>query len=471
MKILLINPPSENEIIGNNPEIIEEERGFNPPLGLLYLAAYLQKHSNHTVKVIDCQAEELDYPQLKKEIKSFSPDVAGITAMTLTLIDVVKTVQLVKSIDNNIKVVLGGPHVHIFPTETINLPGIDYLVLGEGEKPFYDLVNAIEKKKGISRLRGIVYKQGRKTINTGPRKFLRNLDQIPFPARELTPYQKYSSLMAKRQPITTMITSRGCPFRCKFCDRPNLGKLFRARSAQNVVDEMEECVNMGIHEFLIYDDTFTVNKQRVLDICDEIIKRKLDIGWDIRSRVNTVDKEMLQKLKEANCERIHYGIESGSPKVLKALNKGITVNQVKKAFRLTQEVGIDTLAYFMMGNPLETKKEIAESIKLMKEVNPNFVHITILTPFPATALYFEALAKGIIKTDVWRDFAKNPNSKFVPPVWNEYFNREELREIVNNAYKEFYTRPNYIFKEMLKVRSLPEAKRKVKAGLKILALH
>jgi len=470
MRILLINPPSENEIIGNNPPIIEEERGYNPPLGLLYLASYLRQNADHEIKVIDSQVEELSYPKLKQKVKKFGPDLVGITAMTLTLIDALKTVSLVKSTDKKIKVVLGGPHVHIFPEETISLPGVDYLVLGEGEEAFCDLVKAIEKKEGWEKIKGVVFKKGKKIINTGPRDFLMNLDKLPFPARDLTPYQKYSSLMAKRRPITTMITSRGCPFQCKFCDRPNLGKIFRARSAQNVVNEMEKCTQMGIYEFLIYDDTFTVNKKRVLDICDEIIKRKLDIGWDIRARVDTIDKKMLKKLKEANCERIHYGVEAGSPKVLKGLNKRITIRQAKNAFGWTKQAGIDTLAYFMIGNPQEGEKEIKASIKLMKQLEPDFVHITILTPFPATKLYFEAMEKGIIKDDVWRNFAKNPSPNFVPPIWGENFSRDGLFEIVAQAYKDFYTRPAYIVRELSKVHSFPEFLRKVKAGLKVIKM-
>src|SRR4030043_585424 len=477
MKILLINPPAENEIIGNNPPIIEEERGFNPPLGLLYLAAYLRKNNHHQIKIIDSQVEELTYPQLKQKIKRFNPELVGITTMTLTLIDVLKTVSLVKAINKKIKVILGGPHVHIFPEETINLPGVDYLVLGEGEQAFNDLVKALDQKekkeeleKRLKKIKGLVFKKNKRIINTGPQPFIMNLNQLPFPARDLVPYQKYSSLIAKRQPITTMITSRGCPFQCKFCDRPNLGKIFRARSAKNVVDEIEECVQMGINEFFVYDDTFTVNQQRVIDICDEIIKRKLKIGWDIRARVDTINKKILKKLKQANCERIHYGVEAGSLKVLKALNKGITLRQVRNAFRWTKEIGIDTLAYFMIGNPQEGKKEIEASLELMKQLKPDFVHLTILTPFPATKIYFEALEKRIIKKDVWQEFAQKPSPDFIPPVWGENFSREELFKIVSQAYKEFYTRPAYIIQGLRKIRSLPEFNRKIKAGLKVIKM-
>ena len=240
MKILLINPPSENELLGNNPSIIEEERGYNPPLGILYIAGYLEKHTNFGVEVIDTQAEEIGYDRLKDVIRAKLPDVVGITAMTFTLIDVIKVINLIKSIRPEIKIVLGGPHVHIYPEETINIRGVDFLVLGEGEVTFKELVENIDNPARLSTIPGLVFKENGRVINTGARPLNEDLDSLPFPARHLTPVQKYSSLMARRIPITTMFTSRGCPYRCTFCDRPHLGKNFRARSAMNVVDEMEE---------------------------------------------------------------------------------------------------------------------------------------------------------------------------------------------------------------------------------------
>jgi len=470
MNILLINPPAENEIIGNNPSIIEEERGYNPPLGLLYIAAYLEKHTQHKVEILDTQVEEIAYNRLKDIIAKKNPDLVGITAMTFTLLDVIKTAQIVKSIDRDIKVVLGGPHIHIYPNETIEIPDVDYLVLGEGETTFTELVKNITDIDKLKGIKGLVFKDNGITVNTGIKPFIDNLDELPFPARHLTPYRKYSSLLAKRSPITTMFTSRGCPYRCTFCDRPHLGKAFRARSAKNVVDEMAECVNMGIYEFLIYDDTFTIHKQRVVDICDEIITRNLNIGWDIRARVDSVNEEMLQKLQKAGCERIHYGVEAGTEKILKVLNKGITLEQAKRAFEMTKKAGISTLAYFMIGSPTETREDVLQTIEFAKKLPADFVHITILTPFPATSIYREGLAKRVLKRDFWQEFAANPRKNFQPAYWEEILSREELLELLTHAYKSFYTRPTYIIKELMRVRSFGEFSRKVKAGLKVIGM-
>lgn len=470
MKVLLINPPRENEIIGNNPPIIEEERGFNPPLGLLYIAGYLQRYCKHEITVIDSQVENLDYDSLALRIRLANPDVVGLTTMTMTLIDVMKTIGIVKEIDKNIKVVLGGPHVHLFPEETINLKNVDHLVLGEGEETFKELLDHIDDKSALRRIPGLVFKDNGMIINTGIRQAIKDLNEIPFPARHLVPYKKYSSLLAKGDVVTTMFTSRGCPFKCSFCARPHLGKAFRARFAKNVVDELEECTRMGIYEFLFYDDTFTVNKKRVLDICNEIIRRKLDIGWDIRARIDTVNEEMLKNLKKAGCQGIHYGIEAGTEKILKVLNKGITLNQSEYVFNLTRKHKIPILAYFMIGNPTETIDDIYSTFKVMRDLNPDYVHMTILTPFPGTKIYLDGLKTGIIKKDYWGEFAKNPTLSFIPPHWDENFSRDELNDLLIKGYKGFYIRPLYILKRTMKVKSLSELKKKAIAGMKVFGM-
>ncbi len=470
MKVLFINPPAENEILGCNPEIIKTERGFDPPLGLLYLAGYLKKNSDYKLKMIDAQVDRLGYPELRKKIKEFSPDVIGITAMTFTLLDVLKTVEIAKEVCPAVKIVLGGPHIHIFPEETISLKNIDYVVLGEGEKTFLKLLQNINSPQSLKEVPGLVFKENENIISTGRKEYIENLDELPFPPRELLPYNKYFSLLAKKDPITTMFTSRGCPFQCAFCDRPNMGKMFRKRSAKNVVDEMEKCLELGIKEIFIYDDTFTVDRQRVIDVCNEILKRGMKFSWDIRARVDTVNEDLLKLLKKAGCERIHYGVEAGTEKILKVLNKGIKLEQVLRAFRMTRKIGIETLAYFMIGSPTETKEDILETIKFAKKLNPDFVQITLLTPFPATKLYQWALEEKVFENDYWREFAKNPRPEFRTRYWTKELSADELQELIIFAYKQFYVRPSYIFRRLMKIRSIPELLRKIKAGIKVIKM-
>jgi anaerobic magnesium-protoporphyrin IX monomethyl ester cyclase len=459
MKILLISPPIENTIASVMPKELEEGLDFLPPLGLMYIAAYLEKETSHQVEILDCPVEKMGHNQLREEIKKRNPDIVGMTAMTFTLIDVVRAARTAKEINPKIKIILGGPHVIIFPEETIKIPEIDFLVLGEGEAAIKPLLENIGNSDNLKKIRGLVFKQENNFINTGRVDLIENLDNLPFPSRHLTHYQKYFSVLSPRRPVTTMFTSRGCPYQCLFCDRPQLGKNFRARSAKNVVKEI-----------FIYDDTFGVDRQRVLDICSQIKKRKIDIAWDIRTRVNTVDEEILKALKQAGCQRIHYGVEAGTQKILNVLRKGITIEQVERAFKMTNEAGIQTAAYFMVGSPTETKEDILQTIKFMKKINPDYVHVTITTPFPATDLYTMALREKIITNDVWREFARNPRPEFQPPAYEENFTREELMKILIKTYRSYYLSPSYVLRRIKEMRTLAGLKNNFRAGLKLLSL-
>jgi anaerobic magnesium-protoporphyrin IX monomethyl ester cyclase len=469
MRVLFISPPADNMLASEVPEVISTERGFNPPLGLLYLASRA-KAAGHEVEVIDSQVEELSQGQIRERIGRANPDVVAVTATSFTLIDAVETIRSAKDAAPSAPVLFGGPHATIYPGESADLPGVDYAFSGEGEESLVRFLDALRADGGNGRFRdipGIAFKNGRDTFFQGQAPFITDLDRLPFPDRSMIPYKRYTSLLAKRNPITTLFSSRGCPYKCMFCDRPQMGKVFRARSAKNVVDEIEECAGLGIREILIYDDTFTVDRARVLDICRLIGERGLDVGFDIRARVNTVDAEVLSALRRAGCERIHYGVESGNQDILNFIRKGIGLKQVEEAFRLTKEAGIETLAYFMLGHPRETRQTVQETIDFAVKLDPTFVHFTIATPFPATDLYRLGLAEGRIKEDVWKRFAENPTADFKAPKWEENLTQAELQDLLKRAYKRFYLRPRYVLTRMARIRSLPELKRKVKAGLRV----
>lgn len=468
MKILLINPPHKNTITTNIPKIIEEGIGFIPPLGLMYIAGYIKKNTNHEIEILDCNVENIDYDELKTEIEIRKPDIIGITTMTFTLIDVIKTLQIAKQVNNNIKIILGGPHPTIYPNETASIKGVDFCIIGEGEKPIKELLENINDYERLKNIKGLAFKFNGQIINNGQSEFITNLDDVPSPARQLTHYKKYFSSVSPNFPITTMFTSRGCPYKCLFCDRPQLGKIFRARSAENIVNEMEECEKMGIKEIFMYDDTFGADRQRVIDICSEIKKRNLVIAWDIRTRVNTVDQEILEKLKGAGCQRIHYGVEAGTQKILNVLRKGITLEMAEKAFKLTKKIGIQTLAYFMIGSPTETKEDILETIKFMKKLNPDYTHIAITTPYPSTDLYRMYLEQKVPSYDCWKKFAENPTPGFQPPFWEKELSKKELFSLLKKAYRSFYMRPGYILKKIIQIKSARELWTKAKAGLNIL---
>jgi radical SAM superfamily enzyme YgiQ (UPF0313 family) len=471
MKILLIYPPKEHEILTNVPRIIEEETGRYPPLGLLYLASYLKEQTTHKVEVLDAQIEKLSYEALRERIRLASPDLVGIQAFTFTLIDAILVARLVKEVNSKIIVCLGGPHPSIYPQETARFSEVDFVIKGEGEYSFLALLKALEGLISLNRVPGLYYKEGSQIISGPPQDFIKDLDRLPFPQRQMLPFKRYYSVLARHQPITTIISSRGCPFKCLFCDRPHLGKAFRSRCAQDVVDEMETCLNLGIKEIFFYDDTFTVDRKRALDICDEIIGRRISVNWDIRTRVDLVDRQLLERLRRAGCLRIHYGVEAGTEKILRVLRKQIDLRQTQEIFKISRQLGITTLAYFMIGSPTETGDDILETINFAIRLNPDFVHFSVTTPFPGTELYRQGLERGILKYDYWGQFARDPRENFLPAFWEENLSHQELLRLLRLAYRRFYARPGYIIKELLRVKGLGEFKKKVKAGLKVVGIR
>jgi radical SAM superfamily enzyme YgiQ (UPF0313 family) len=263
-----------------------------------------------------------------------------------------------------------------------------------------------------------------------------------------------------------MITSRGCPYNCLFCFTK--GRRFRQRSPENVIQELEECVRMGITEFEFYDDTFTVNRERAIGICDLIIRKKLRIRWAIRARINTVNYEMLKKLKQAGCIRINYGVEAGTQEILNLIRKGISIEEIKEVFRMTRKLEIATVAYFMIGHPTETKEHILKTIEFAMSLKPNYCLFTIAVPFPDTDMYKMAFDKKLYTEDYWLRFAKNPLEPFRPRVWTENFSEKELLSLLEYAYKKFYLNPYYVFKNLISIRSFPELKRNIKVALNLI---
>lgn len=470
MKTLFINPPIRNLVQAETPRFVTTERGYSPPLGLIQIATCINQSRDHEAHILDAQVLGLNFDEMKEEIKKINPDVLGMSAITFTLLDSLYIAEIAKEVNPEIKVILGGPHPTLFPYETIKQANVDIVVVGEGEITFQELINSLDNGKKLKDIDGIFFKENGRIIKTKPREFIKNLDDLPISDRTLTPYKKYFSVLSKRNPLTTAVTSRGCSYKCTFCDRPQAGgKTWRARSPKLVVDEMEECSNLGIKEILFYDDTWTMHMKRAEEICKEIISRKLDISWDIRTRVDRVDYNLLRLMKKAGCGRVNFGVESGTEYGLMKVKKEVDLKTVERAFKLCREEGMDSLAYFMFGLPGETKEQMLETIKFAKKIKPDFCHFTVLTPFPETGIWRDLLAQGNTAViDAWKKYAETPTTTFDPPTCNEYMNKEQLFEMCNYAYKSFYFRPNYMLKELIKVESVGEFLRKSKAGLKML---
>lgn len=467
MKVLLINPPIKNIISLEMPLFVRQHEGIFPPLGLMYLASYLKENLGCEVKILDTLAEGMDYGAIEKYIQNFHPDVAGIIAHTHNLIDVILVVDIVKKIDKKTHVCLGGPHINAFPQEAIGIACVDSVVLGDGEIAFMELVRCLGGETDLEKVNGLIFKQDGECINTGLRQGIEDLDSLPFPDRRLLDCKKYYSILGRKTVMTTMLSSRGCPYQCTFCSTPR--GFYRVRSPENIVDEIEACVKLEIKEIHFVDDVFNVDPERVIKICDEIKTRGLKVKWSFRGRIDKITKPLLISSKQAGCYRIHLGVETSTDEGLERLKKAITVEQIRQAFKWTRDVGIDTVAYFLIGCPHEkTRQDILKTINFSKDLDPDFVLFNLLTPYPSTELYEEGLARGEFKSNYWREFALNPRKSFQPPLWEEWLSREELVELLNLAYREFYIRPKFILKMLTRQQGIGLLARRFKTGFELL---
>ena len=468
MKVLLIYPPATNAVKSMlvQSDASDEGIGHKPPLGIMYIAATLLAHSNHEVFMLDTQVLNLTEQEILQEIKKINPDVVGITAWTDFWYDTWRVIQIVKNYNPEIHVVLGGPHVGVYPDITLQHSGADFIVLGDGEVPMLLLVNSLSKGEKPNNIPGVHFKEH--GVGHGLDKFYiqKDLDALPFPARTLLPYKLYSSVLGKKNYVTTMITSRGCPYQCIFC-KLNFQKTL-CRSAKNVVDEMEEICRMAIHEIEIYDDTFSWARKRVIEICKGILERKLDVSWAVRDRVSNVTEETLAWMKKAGCQRIHFGIESGSDETLKTVKKKITTEQARIAVAAAKKVGLEVLTYFMLGLPGETEEDMRKTIDFALELDADYTEFSVTVPYAGTEMYEVGLRESLIPHDFWKEYAMKPIPNFViPHFWEEYLSREELLTMRDFAVNKFYFRPKYIVKQLLKVSSGRELFRKGKMAVNL----
>jgi radical SAM superfamily enzyme YgiQ (UPF0313 family) len=318
------------------------------------------------------------------------------------------------------------------------------VVRKEGENTFLELVQRLEAGKSFGDVLGITYRKDGKTVKTKDRPYIEDLDSLPYPAFHLFPlkqFNKYGNI------IFPVMTSRGCVFWCEFCTAVRMfGRKYRMRSPKNVVDEIEYLYKKyGEKQYTFYDDAFTVDQARTKEICNEILRRGLNIKWDCETRVDMVTKDLLQKMKEAGCIAVWYGVEAGSQEVRDAMKKGISDNQTFNAFRWTQEAGLIAVASIILGFPGETRETAWESVKLLKKINPDEIGIYIATPYPGTPMYDHVKKMGWLKI---RDFNKYDTA--TPIFETPTMSMKELKEIHDKAHQSFYIRPIYILRAFSK---------------------
>ncbi|MBZ9572761.1 cobalamin-dependent protein [Patescibacteria group bacterium] len=421
--LLLINKP-------DYPKMLEQKV---VPLGLAYIAGVL-KEKGFQVKILDMTVEPLTEEDFQEFLKKFKPDIVGFTAMTPFYPGVKRWIALVKKVLPSTLTILGGAHTTLMKEKVLKEnPALDMVVCGEGEETMLE----IARGKDFDSILGIVFRIHKKIQTNPPRPFIKNLDSFPYPARDLLKLERYDLPLS-------ILTSRGCPYRCIFCASSKIwGGFWRARSPENVVDEIDYLYKRffnlrkkSVHgaEIAILDDVFNLNLNRAKKICDEIIKRKLNkkfvFGfWGMRA--DLIDKELVTKLREANCQQIWLGIESGEQQILDNLNKNLTLNQIRRGVRLIKEAGIKVGGNFMIGNPGENLSMARKSIKFAKELNLDWIGYNLITPFPTTKLDKWAKSHGRFLTKNWEDYAGFPykdyedKDSFYPVFETDDFSKEK----------------------------------------------
>lgn len=453
MKLALIHPPEPMLSIG--AEICQH------PINLAQLAAYVRERIGVEVEIWDYGVLPYHPEHLRVNLSRFTPDIVGITAMTPLVKTAAKLASVIKDSDRDILTVIGGPHLSAIPERTLNeFPSFDLGVVGEGELTLAEICQAVARGERFPKgLAGTVYRDDG-DVRRGPeRELIMNLDDLPYPARDLLDFSLYQGssspgLSSKLRNITELFTSRGCPVRCFFCgSHVTHRNKVRFRSARHVLGEVQECVERyQVDHFTIDDDTFTYGKERLTEICHGLC----DAGasWDCDSRVSNVNEDLLRLMADCGCVKVAFGVESGSPRMLEAVRKRITVPEIEAAFRASRATGILTSAFIMIGaHPTETPEEVEQTFRLMLRIKPDFVMVYIAVPYPGTDLFQMMQEEGMIDRDDWDEFDIVRGE----PVWHTmHFSASELVRLQRLMYRRIYLRPGFIWRKLKLLHSMDD---------------
>lgn len=407
MKILMINPSSAKP--ENRREYI---------LGIPYLLSTLKSNGHtdvHALNFFNMPWSETRDMTIKA-LEDVKPDVVLLSCFTINRTAGVKTALLAKEHNPSVKVVMGGMHPSFMYRQLLTNYPVDAVCIGEGEATIVELIEAFENNGPLDSIKGLAIKKDGQVITTGRRDLIKDLDTIPFPAHEL-----YADEIRKTKKAH-IVTSRGCPYGCNFCSTTEFwGRSWRARSSKNVVDEIEMLVReYGVEYISFEDDEYTLQKKRTIELSKEILDRGIKVKWSCSTRVNTIDREQLEWMTKSGCDHVAFGVESGSPKIIKNIGKKITNEQIIKAFELLDEFGLSRGAYLMVGNPGEDRKTVGETIQLIKRLGLDITAVAVAELYPGTQFYDLAKKKGFITDDYW--LTENP-----PPFFTVEHTAEKLQ--------------------------------------------
>jgi len=448
MNCLLIIPPEiDKKSLYSKTKLNQE--GVFPPLGLAYIAAVL-KNSGIKVKIIDSLAEKLTEEEVLYKINDNKPDLIGITVLTQQIKTTISIVEKIKKNKLSKCIALGGPHIHFEHSSVIKNEYVDFCVRGEGEITFKELTEALIYNDNLSKVKGITYKDKKdNTIITEDRPFIPNLDDIPFPARDLLNNSLYNSpiSLGGKKPFTSILATRGCPFGCHFCSLTKMWGHQRRRSVENVLNEIEEVhkkYNIKIISFI--DDLLVLNKKWAIELCKGICERGLNIKWDCCGRINLMSKELLKEMKKAGCECIIYGIEFGNQRILDFVGKGFKVEDVPRTISMTNQAKISVKGLFMMGYPTETKDTLQDTIDLAKKLKMDYIAVSLVAPYPGTDLYSYCLEHNLLQNLPWIDIMQLS----FKAIKLKQLSIDDLIKYSNKINWEYMLRFSYIIRMLFK---------------------
>lgn len=448
MKVLHIRPP---KIMG-----ALERSMVQHPVNLLYLAAAVRA-AGHEAEVWDFEVEPFSERLVKERARICRPDLVGLTGLTCNIKIGAEILRWIKAVVPEAFTVVGGPHGSALPEQTLQeFPVVDAVVMGEGEETWREVADRLSRGESLSGTVGLAWRDGGEMVVEARRPLIRNLDALPFPARDLIDHSLYKGasspgLDATLHRSTEIFTTRGCPERCIFCAaKVTFGRTVRFRSAQNVLAEVDECRDRwGYRHFTIEDDTFTYRPDRLAELCKGF--RERGITWDCDTRVNLVTREMMFLMAESGCRKVAFGVESGSPAILEKIKKDTTITQIKNAFKWANQAGLITTAFFIIGgHPDETHEDIKMSIRLMKEIDPDLMAAAIAVPFPGTELEKIMRERNFIFSEHW---PKYTHVHSVPCWRTEHFSPQDLVALQNRIFRQFFLRPRYFQKTIKKALS------------------
>ncbi|MDD3345578.1 MAG: radical SAM protein, partial [Candidatus Omnitrophica bacterium] len=430
--------------------------GVLPPLGVAYLASALLE-GGHNVDISDIPASDLSLEDFRRLIRHKKSRIYGISSTLFGFQDVINFSEAIKGEVPGALIVLGGLCT-VLPAEDIlkNIPAVDIVIPGEGEEPLRQLCEIISCDGDLKEAKGIFFRGGGGDFCYSGKTQGQKRDY--FPAYSLLDMKKYylHPPFGVSFPVASMETSRGCPFGCRFCC---LSKSYRPREIERVIEEMVYLKqNYGVNEIYFVDHTFTISAERISALCRAIIKRGIKIVWSCKTRIDLVSGDLLRRMRKAGCYMISYGVESGSEKILKNLNKGISVKDIENTMSLTRKYGIRSVAYMIVGSPGETRETIKESLALIKRIKPDYVLYNALAPDPGSELFSDAVNNKIVEKDFFKNAVFSGEDKDWPLYSTPEFSSSDVEFWVKKGTREFYFNIPYVFRSLARIRSMNELK-------------